>query len=81
MNLNGTMSTAAGTIEDIDSPLMPFAFHDSATLHTARTVQNTSSLGYAYSELHHPDLTPAELSEKMLETVESLYGNRDLWIE
>ena len=79
VNANGTISTAAGTLEDMDSPLMPFARDNAGGMHTARTVRTTSSLGYVYPELHHPDLTPAELATKVSELVEDLYGNRDLW--
>jgi len=78
-NDNGTRSTAPGTIEDINSPLMPFAFDEKGTLHTARSVQHTSSLGYTYAELQHPDLTPSELAKRVLQTVEDFYGNRELW--
>jgi hypothetical protein len=51
LNVNSTVSTAAATVKDIDNPLMPFACHDSGIMHTARTVRDTSSPGYAYSEL------------------------------
>ena len=64
----------------MDSPLMPFASQKPTIPHTARTVRYTGNFGYAYSELQHTDITPEEVSARTLGVVESLYGNRDLWV-
>jgi tyrosinase len=79
VNYNGTRSTAPGTIEDLDSPLMPFAADESGVIHNARTVQHTHSLGYSYVELQHLHLNATELATKARETIEQLYGNSTLW--
>jgi tyrosinase len=79
VNHNGTRSTAPGTIEDLDSPLMPFAFDDTGVMHTAQTVQHTHLLGYSYAELQHLHLTADELAAQTFMTVQQLYGNETLW--
>ena len=66
-------------MEDIDSPLMPFACDGRGTLHTARTAQHTSDLGYAYAGVQHLDLTAMELAAKVSQIVKDLYGHGDLW--
>ena len=80
VNVNGTRNTDPGTVEDADSPLMPFASDHSGHMHTAQTIRQIKSLGYTYPEIKDWTLSPMELTVSINQTVESLYGNTDFWI-
>jgi tyrosinase len=80
VNQHGTISTAPGTIEDVSSPLLPFARDHSGNMHTAATVRHIKSLGYTYPELLDWTMTTEDLALSVNATITKLYGNSALYV-
>ena len=67
----GTYAEAPGTVEDVNTPLLPF--RTSSTFHTSVTVRDTKSFGYSYPEIVDWNVSAAQLAANVRTAVNRLY--------
>lgn len=76
-NAMGTFTEAAGTVEDMGTPLTPFRRDSTGNMHTAATARYTKSFGYTYPELVDWNVTPAQLSTNVRAAFKRLYNRKN----
>lgn len=71
-NDQGTFAQPAGTVEDINTPLLPFR-NEGSGFHTSATVRDMKSFGYSYPEIVDWGVSATELASNVRTEVNKLY--------
>ncbi|RDI89614.1 hypothetical protein Vi05172_g503 [Venturia inaequalis] len=71
-NDQGTFAQPTGTVEDINTPLLPFRSQGSE-FHTSATVRDMKDFGYSYPEIVDWEVSATELASNVRTAVNRLY--------
>lgn len=71
-NDQGTFAQPAGTLEDLNTPLLPFRSQGSG-FHTSVTVRDTKNFGYSYPEIVDWGVSATQLAANVRTEVNRLY--------
>ncbi|KAL8938305.1 MAG: hypothetical protein Q9216_003967 [Gyalolechia sp. 2 TL-2023] len=74
INMAGTFTNDAGTVEDIDTPLTPFHSDDSGRLWTSAEAWSTRTFGYTYPEIVDWGVNNSQLASNVKSSLNALYN-------
>jgi tyrosinase len=70
----GTYAEAPGTIEDVNTPLLPFHNESYTSFHTSATVSDIKIFGYSYPEIVDWGISSDDLAFNVRKTFKELYN-------